>query len=268
MKKILLTILRLIIEFVVLFVIYGILSSEVIFKDGEGIISFTLPAIITIVVVAGIYLLSERFIDKRSWGELLSVSKIPGLFKGLLVGALYMSMTIGIIALFGCYTIDSCNFEWQEMYRWLVIFLVVGIGEEVLFRGILYKRIASISNPYVALVISGLIFGLVHIGNENATLWSSIAIALEAGTLLAASYMWSKNLLFPIGIHWAWNFVQGYVYGAAVSGNNVFPLVESTFSGNEYITGGSFGPEASVIAVVLGILFTCYFVWDAGKKKA
>lgn len=108
---------------------------------------------------------------------------------------------------------------------------------------------------------------MVHISNDNASLWSSIAIALEAGTLLAAAYMWSKNLLFPIGIHWAWNFVQGYIYGAPVSGNKVTPLLTSSVSGNEYLSGGSFGPEASIVAVIIGLAFTYLFIQQAMKKK-
>lgn len=269
MKNIFFTLLRLIVEFFVVAIVYFSFSSDVLsFEDNQSVAALACQASITVVFTLGLYVLIEKFFEKRSLHELFSLSKIYGIFNGFLVGTVYMSLTVGIIALLGCYTVEGYCFDWYELYRFLIVFLVVAVGEEVLFRGILYKRIASICNPSVALVISGLIFGLVHIGNDNATLWSSIAIALEAGTLLAAAYMWSKNLLFPIGIHWAWNFVQGYVYGSPVSGNEVACLMSSSFSGNEYISGGDFGPEASVIAVVIGIIFTWFFIRESNKKKA
>lgn len=265
MKKILLTILRLIVELFVILLFYGI-NIDNIYES--SLVPLTCRALLMVVMISLLYLVMQRGIKDLKWRELFDASKMLWLFKGFLTGTVYMSLTVATIALLGCYAIEEFNFDWHEMYRWLVIFMIVAIGEEIIFRGILYKRIASISNPIVALLISGLLFGLAHISNEDATLWSSIAIAIEAGGLLAASYMWSKSLLFPIGIHWAWNFVQGYVYGSPVSGLDVNSLITSKFSGNEYISGGSFGPEASVVAVVMGILFTWYFIRESLRKKA
>ena len=109
--------------------------------------------------------------------------------------------------------------------------------------------------------ISGLVFGLVHITNDNATLWSSIAIALEAGLLLGAAYKWAGSLWFPIGIHWAWNFSQGNIFGFAVSGNDSgASLIQATIDGPQWLTGGAFGAEASVISMVVGLAVTAVFV--------
>ena len=116
-------------------------------------------------------------------------------------------------------------------------------------------------NLWAALVISALIFGGLHIFNDNATLWSSIAIAIEAGSLLGAAYAYNKNLWLPIGIHWIWNYTQGNILGLPVSGeDNVTSVITPEISGPQWLTGGSFGAEASVIAAVIGLLISLWFI--------
>ena len=159
----------------------------------------------------------------------------------------------GFIALMGGYRIDSVNWDWNALIRSLFMFLVVGVGEEVLFRGIVFRMIDDRWGTVVALVVSALIFGFVHISNNNATVWSSVAIAVEAGLLLGAAYKWSGTLWVPIGIHWSWNYFQGPVFGFAVSGNGTQSLVDPVIQGSDWLTGGSFGAEASIPAFVLGL---------------
>ena len=113
----------------------------------------------------------------------------------------------------------------------------------------------------VALVASALVFGFVHISNKNATVWSSVAIAVEAGLLLGAAYKWAGTLWAPIGIHWAWNYFQGPVFGFAVSGNETPSLVQPVIDGPAWLTGGPFGAEASVPAFVLGLAMAIGFLW-------
>jgi hypothetical protein len=113
----------------------------------------------------------------------------------------------------------------------------------------------------VALLISAAIFGWTHISNDNATWWSSLAIAIEAGLLLGAAYKWSGSLWLPIGIHWAWNYTQGNIFGLAVSGTMAGnTMLVTTVDGPDIITGGAFGPEASIISVILGTLITIIFI--------
>ena len=111
------------------------------------------------------------------------------------------------------------------------------------------------------LLSSALVFGLAHWTNPGGTLWSGIAIAIEAGLLLGAAYKWSGTLWHPIGIHWAWNFTQGNIFGFAVSGNEVTDsLLLSRVEGPSWLTGDAFGPEGSVIAVALGALVSAWFI--------
>jgi hypothetical protein len=101
------------------------------------------------------------------------------------------------------------------------------------------------------LAISSALFGLAHIGNDNATWLSSAAIMIEAGILLGALYMLTRRLWAVVGTHFAWNYTQGGVFGVAVSGTQVDGILQSRLTGPELITGGEFGIEASALAVAL-----------------
>ena len=144
-----------------------------------------------------------------------------------------------------------------------MMFLAVAVGEEMIFRGVIFRWIDERWNTWAALLISAFLFGWMHISNDNATWWSSLAIAIEAGLLIAAAYKWSGTLWVPIGLHWAWNYTQGNIYGLAVSGGDSGDaLLATTVNGPDIITGGAFGPEASIIAVIFGTFYTIVFLYN------
>ena len=165
------------------------------------------------------------------------------------------------MSLCGYYHIKSIQFDWEKQLFSFTLFFLVAVSEEIFFRGILFRMINRRWNLWAALVISALIFGGLHIFNNNATLWSSIAIAIEAGSLLGAAYAYNKNLWLPIGIHWIWNYTQGNILGFPVSGeDNVTSVITPEISGPQWLTGGSFGAEASVISAIIGLLISLWFI--------
>jgi membrane protease YdiL (CAAX protease family) len=113
----------------------------------------------------------------------------------------------------------------------------------------------------VALVVSAAIFGLLHAANPGASLVSSASIALEAGVLLGLAYALTRSLWLPIGLHFGWNFTEGGIFGAAVSGGQSHGLVKAAVVGPDLLTGGAFGPEASVVAVVLSLVVSAAMGW-------
>ena len=210
-----------------------------------------------------------KWTEKRKAADLPMRRLAGDTALGFGIGILYFVLVTGVIALFGGYRVDGIGSDWSALARALCLFLVVAVGEEVLFRGIVFRMIDERWGTTVALIVSALIFGFVHISNENATVWSSVAIAVEAGLLLAVAYKWSGTLWLPIGIHWSWNFFQGPVFGFAVSGHETQSLVKSVIDGPVWLTGGSFGAEASVPALVLGLAFAVVFLFaDAKKRRA
>ena len=106
------------------------------------------------------------------------------------------------------------------------------------------------------LVVSALIFGAAHIANPGATLWSSATIAIGGGLLFGLVYHVTRSLPVCMGLHAAWNFAQGTIYGIPVSGNPADGWLVSTRSGPDWLSGGVFGAEASVVALGLCLLCT------------
>ena len=192
---------------------------------------------------------------------------LPDTGIGFGIGILYFIIVTGVIALLGGYKVGEIAPDWTALAKSFFSFLVVAVGEEVLFRGIIFRMIDERWGTAAALIVSALIFGFVHIMNDNATVWSSVAIAVEAGLLLGAAYKWAGNLWLPIGIHWAWNFFQGPIFGFAVSGNGTSSLIKPVIEGSEWLTGGTFGAEASIPAFVLGLAFAVLFLM-AKKRRA
>ena len=205
-----------------------------------------------------------------SWPKDLPMNKCAGhTALGLAFGVGNFVLVVGAMMLFGLCRVAKCPVcDWGLLSEAFAMFLIVAVGEEIVFRGVLFRWIDEKWGLIPALVVSGLVFGLAHITNGNATLWSSIAIALESGLMLGMAYKWAGTLWFPIGIHWSWNFVQGNIFGFAVSGTDAgSTLLNSTVSGPDWLTGGEFGAEASVISVVIGLGITLWFIWDYQRRK-
>lgn len=227
------------------------------------------PIAITLAVAAvlGLYALGVKLMEGH-WPRDLGLDKLlPHTMLGWLIGFVYMTLVSSTIVALGNATVDVRGTVWEEICWWLLVFLTVAVGEEMIFRGIIFRQIDERWNTWTALIVSALLFGFIHLPNNGATWWSSLAIAIEAGLMLGAAYKWSGSLWLPIGIHWAWNFTQGNVFGASVSGNVAGgSLLEMQVNGPDIITGGDFGPEASIVAVTLGIIYTLVFLFTWNRR--
>lgn len=217
--------------------------------------------LITAVVLLLLYNLLIRYVEANDACKIAPRKDISSIGNGLFIGFSYFIIVTVTMSLCGYYHIKSIQFDWEKQLFSFTLFFLVAVSEEIFFRGILFRMINRRWNIWAALVISALIFGGLHILNDNATLWSSIAIAIEAGSLLGAAYAYSKNIWLPIGIHWIWNYTQGNILGFPVSGeDNVTSIITPEISGPQWLTGGSFGAEASVISAVIGLLISLWFI--------
>jgi len=143
---------------------------------------------------------------------------------------------------------------------------VAAVSEEVLFRGIIFRITEESLGSWLSLVISALLFGAAHLLDKNANLQAGVAIALEAGVFLAAAYMVTRRLWFVIGAHFGWNFTEGGIFGAAVSGTSSPGLLKANVTGPAYLSGGMFGVEASVVTITICFLVALAFLWRAKAK--
>jgi len=169
---------------------------------------------------------------------------------GLLFGAGLFTLVILELAAGGFYRIVAAHVSWDLGFAALLL-LADALLEELLFRGVLFRLLEEWTGTWIALTASAALFGLAHAANPGATWFSSLAIALEAGVLLGAAFVVTRNLWFPIGLHCAWNFFEGPVYGSEVSGHQFLTsAVVSHVAGPTLLTGGQFGPEAGLFALV------------------
>lgn len=224
----------------------------------------TLSEVVTVLLATSAALLTYYgfvlVVERRSVTEL---SFAPNeLAAGIVLGAGLFSLTIGILWVLGYYQVSGLN-PWSTMLSWLLIGIFSGVFEELLIRGVLFRIMEESLGTWIAIIITALIFGAGHLGNPNATLWAALAIAIEAGIMLAAAYVYTRRLWLPIGIHFAWNFVQGGVFGVAVSGNEAKGLLQSTLIGPSLLSGGEFGAEASIFAVIVCLTAGIFFVWKS-----
>ena len=218
-----------------------------------------LSAGLSIFFTYGAYRTYVRLVERREPDELGLAGALRELVGGILFGALLFCLVIGILAALGLYSVGGLNHP-STLVLSLSVSMISGFVEEVLFRGVLYRIVEESLGTWVALGISAALFGLLHMGNPNATIGGALAIAVEAGVLLAAAYAYTRRLWLPIGIHFAWNFVQGGVFGVAVSGNEIPGLLQGRLTGPEWLSGGAFGAEASVVAVVLCLAAGIFFI--------
>jgi hypothetical protein len=142
------------------------------------------------------------------------------------------------------------------------------VGEEIVFRGVVFRRLEDTLGTTLALVLSAAAFGLIHAGNPGASWVSTLAIALESGVLLALAFAATRSLWLPIGLHFGWNLTEGGVFGAAVSGGQYTGLIAAPLSGAPLITGGTFGPEASLSALVISLGASAALAWYAVRRGA
>ena len=206
---------------------------------------------IGIAIVLLVYKLAIRHLGERPRDDLRLADMPKGLGIGLLIGLVLFSAVVGVAALADVYNIVGEG-STSELLRLLIaVAILPGFMEELLFRGILFRWIEELGGSWVALLITSALFGLGHYYNPNATALSSFAIGLEAGLMLGAAYMLTRNLWMAIGLHAAWNFTQGWIFDVPVSGMDTNGMVEARLSGPELLSGGAFGLEASIIAMIL-----------------
>jgi membrane protease YdiL (CAAX protease family) len=197
----------------------------------------------------------------------VSLKTAPGaLGRGVLIGLAMFLAVIVNIAFLGSYEVRG----WGSVQGAVAIFgfmAAAAVTEELLFRGILFRIVEERLGTWISLGLSAVVFGLAHAFNPNATLWSSLAIAVEAGCMLAAVYAATRNLWVPIGVHFAWNFAQGGLFSTSVSGKDAPQgLLDGVTSGPAIVTGGEFGPEASAYSVLAGVAVTVVFLWLARRR--
>lgn len=220
-------------------------------------------------IVAAVFMLAYigfgRLVEHRQLSDVSLKGALVELLAGLAIGALLFSLVVAVIALLGGYQVVGTR-PASVLYPIIGLSIVSGVTEEIMLRGLFFRIIENWLGSWVGLALSAALFGALHLGNPNATLVAGSAIAIEAGVMLAAIYMVTRRLWAAIGLHAAWNFTQGGVFGIPVSGFDVQGLLVPRITGPELLTGGDFGAEASLPAMLICTAFGIALLVIAARR--
>ena len=207
-----------------------------------------------------------KFIDKQDFVDLgFQIKKRLNDFTlGILIGFFIMFSAFLILLLLGEITYEGYNINFNNIVISILLFTGVSIFEEVIFRGYMLKNLLESFNPYFALFISSIFFSLIHGSNPNVTILGLSNIFL-AGIFLGASYVFTKNLWFPIALHFSWNFFQS-MFGFRVSGMDFYSIIDFNILENNSLNGGEFGFESSILSLFI-ITVTTIFIWKYFKSS-
>ena len=210
-------------------------------------------------------------LERRPFSDLgLSVKgHAKGLWYGFLRAVLLYLVGFGLSLVMGEVEVSGFQFRPLDLLGALLFFGLVALFEEILMRGyILGHLLHTRLNKFLSLFISAALFAFLHIFNPEIAFLPMINLVL-AGMLLGASYLYTRNLCFPLSLHFFWNWIQGPVLGYQVSGNNFMSTMLKLHMPEENVlNGGAFGFEGSLICTVLMIVCTILIVWWGEKRKA
>lgn len=220
-------------------------------------ISSTERVIINVFSLVGIFItiwLFMKFADKEPFVKIgfQTKNKLKEFIAGIILGPLIMSIGYFLLILSEEIFFIKVNFDVKELMILIITYTIVAITEEVVFRGYILKNLMSSFNKYTALIVTSIIFSIAHGLNPNIDLLSFLNLFL-AGIVCGLSYVYTKNLWFPIAIHFSWNLFQS-LFGFNVSGRDAYSIIEFKINVSNFINGGAFGFEGSYLSIIAQII--------------
>ncbi|GAA4492595.1 hypothetical protein GCM10023158_08610 [Gluconacetobacter tumulicola] len=211
-------------------------------------------AFLTLILAYASYVALIRYGEQRYANELAPRHAVRELLLGVLAGVVLISAVMAVL-----FAVGVASFHQQLWTDWahdVREALGTGFLEELLARLIIFRLLSCAFGIHAGTILSAFLFGVAHLHNPNATLLSGMAIAVEAGLLFSGFYIATGRIWMSIGAHAGWNFTLGALFGARVSGmSSDDSLLRTSFdpSAPTWLTGGTFGPEASIVTIVFGL---------------
>jgi len=227
---------------------------------------FTLFMLLGTVTVVAMF---REWVDKESFRSLGFRLKnaLNESVTGILLGILMISAGFFILLFLQEINWVDTVPDLSSFLLSIVLFTAVAFNEELIFRGYILGNLMLSMNRYVALVVTSILFSLVHLGNDSFS-WLSFLTIILAGLLLGLPYIFTRSLWLPIALHFSWNFFQGTIFGFNVSGNKEYSLITQSRSADTLLNGGKFGFEGSVLsALFLGLAIVALWIYYFRKEK-
>jgi hypothetical protein len=261
----------------VLFTGIGIVVGQAVLSIVRSLFSITntgLANLLAFVIVTPAiyfpYWMYVRFVERRDLTELGHEKEIQEFGLGSFIGFGLFAFTIAILWMLGFYRVTGFQIVWLSLIGALAGAFVSAFAQELIFRGVLYRITEEWLGSWWALVVSALLFGLIHLTGAGATIFSAIAIALQAGVLLGAAYALTRRLWMAIGLHTMWDFTNDGIFGVGVagqSGESIKGLLQASLSGPKIFTGGELGVEASVVSLLIVLTAAVIMLQRAYRKR-
>ncbi|GAA0929748.1 type II CAAX endopeptidase family protein [Pseudonocardia zijingensis] len=246
--------------------VVAFVGSQAIGAVGDGGYVTLVLGVATAALAVAVYAWAVRWTERRRPVEVGAPGAAGALGRGVLIGVGMFGFVIVNIWFLGGYRVEGAG-SVAGAAGLLGFMAAAAVTEELMFRGILFRLVEQRAGTWIALALTGVLFGLSHLPNPNASVWGAVAIAVEAGGMLAAAYAATRTLWLPIGLHFGWNFAAAGIFGTEVSGNGTPEgLLQGETSGPLLISGGAFGPEGSLYAVLAGVVLTIVFLWLARRR--
>jgi len=226
------------------------------------------PQLLAAVLVWFAYRFYVRRIEKRQPAELATRGMARELGAGVLLGAGLLALTFAVLAALGAYRFLGVNTVSIMMLVPLAELVLIGMTEEMMFRGVIFGVTERSLGSTAAIAISALAFGLAHLPNEGVSLLA-VAVIVAYGVMQAALYMKTRRLWACIGTHVGWNYFLSGVFSSTVSGHAATGgLLRGELMGNATLTGGAFGVEGSLIALLLIAAAAAFWLRSAVASQA
>lgn len=236
------------------------ISSNVM--NESVMIVFEYSGLVIVIILIWLFM---KFIDKQPLIEIgfQTQGRSKEINYGILFGLFIMAFAFVFLSVIGEIVFLNYSLDFNQILLSIALFIGVSFFEEIIFRGYMLKNLLESFNPFVALLISSLFFSLIHASNPNVTSLGLCNIFL-AGIFLGVSYVFTKNLWFPIALHFSWNFFQA-MFGFKVSGLDSYSIIEFMIPDNNMINGGEFGFESSILSIIVLFVGTI-MIWNYFKK--
>jgi membrane protease YdiL (CAAX protease family) len=253
--------------------------AMLVLQLAEGLVPQLLLGPVAFTAILGITYVAARRLDRRSFVDLglrVDRARAVDLFAGVVVGGASIALVALVESASGVADYARVAMDGGRVARIAfvgVFFVGVAIQEELVFRGyhlvnltegIVSARVPPLRASILATLAASIGFGLAHAGNDGATLLATLQVSIAGGTLLAVGFVLTGDLAFSVGVHFAWNFAQ-CLFGMPVSGFVLddAAVLHRDVHGADVLTGGAFGPEASVIglaAMLIGAALSIAYV--------
>jgi uncharacterized protein len=236
-----------------------------------GVLQFGLLNLVSLLSVLIANGVCARWLERRSFastGFQFHKGWLKDFALGFALGAITLTIAVGIAAASGAtfFTLNTSDVTAlaQSFFFFFIFFLGAAANEEALVRGFAFQALEHNLGALVAISITSAIFGLLHLKNEDVTLFSTFNTIL-AGVWLGVAYLKTRSLWLATALHFSWNFVMALVFGLPVSGIKLFKnfaWLDGT-STNRWVSGADYGPEGGA-AVTLALLICTLFIWKSG----